>query len=114
MRDTPPARYAIVMELLEVRVSCPSEAVAEAIGRAAVDAQLAACAHLTPIRSVYRWEGAIHEDMEWSVSLKSRGELFDRLADLIRGVHPYELPAIMSHPCGADDATAAWIEKVTC
>lgn len=101
------------MELLEVRVSCPSESVAEDIGRAAVDAQLAACAHIAPIRSVYRWEGAIHADTEWSVNLKSRADLFDGLADLIRGAHPYDLPAIMSHRCGADDATAAWIREVT-
>ena len=101
------------MKLVEVRVSCPSEGVAEAIGRAAVEARLAACAHLTPIRSVYRWQGAVHEETEWSASLKSRTELFDRLADLIRGAHPYDLPAIMSHPCGADDATAAWIVEVT-
>ncbi len=25
----------------------------------------------------------------------------------------YELPAIMSHPCGADEATAARIDEVT-
>ena len=101
------------MELVEVRVSCPSEAVAEEIGRAAVDARLAACAHVAPLRSVYRWEGAVRRDEEWSLSLKSCAELFDPLADLIRSTHPYDLPAIMSHGCGADGATAAWIVEAT-
>ena len=101
------------MELIEVRVSCPSEAVAEQIGRAAVEAGLCACAHVSPLRSIYRWQGDIHEEAEWTLNLKSRAELFHRLATLIRGAHPYELPAIMSHPCGADDATAAWIVEAT-
>jgi periplasmic divalent cation tolerance protein len=102
-----------VMELVEVGVSCPSEANAMEIGANAVRAHLAACAHVSALRSVYRWQGEVHEDAEWSLSLKSRDDLFERLAELIRNGHPYELPAIMSHPCGADEATAAWIDEVT-
>jgi periplasmic divalent cation tolerance protein len=99
--------------LIEVRVSCPDEATADRIGRAAVEARLAACAHIAPIQSIYRWQGEVHEDPEWSLTLKTRAPLADRLADHIRRAHPYELPAIMSHPCGADDATAAWILEST-
>ena len=107
------APYLRAMELIEVRVSCASEEQAAAIGRAAVEVRLAACAHVSPLRSVYRWQRGIHEDGEWSLSLKSRAALFDRLAALIRERHPYDLPAIMSHPCNADDATAAWIVEET-
>ena len=84
------------MDLVEVRVSCPSEDVAAEIGRAAVEARLAACAHVSPLRSVYRWRGEVHEDAEWSPVLRSRRDLLPRLAALIRQRHPYELPAIMS------------------
>ncbi len=55
----------------------------------------------------------MHEDPEWTLNLKSRAEMFGRLATLIREAHPYDLPAIMSHPCGFDDAAAAWIAEVT-
>ena len=101
------------MEPIEVNVSCPDEDLAKRIGRAAVEARLVACAHIAPIRSVYRWEGAVHDHPEWSLALKSRAEHFGRLAGLIRNLHPYDLPAIMSHPCGADRATADWIADET-
>ena len=101
------------MDVVELRVSCPDEAVGRKIGRAAVEARLAASAHVWPIRSIYRWKGAVHEAGEWSLSLKTRGDLFERLAALVREAHPYELPAIMSHPCDADAPTAAWIAEIT-
>jgi periplasmic divalent cation tolerance protein len=101
------------IDLIELRVSCPDETTAGRIGRAAVEARLAACAHVAQVRSVYRWQGEVHESAEWTLTLRSRAPLFDRLAELIRGRHPYELPAIMSYPCAADDATAAWIAGST-
>lgn len=101
------------MGLIEVRVSCPSAAVAGDIGHAAVEAGLAACAHIAPLRSIYRWAGAVHEATEWSLSLRSRADRFDELAKLIRQNHPYELPAITAHACTADRATTAWVTEAT-
>ena len=38
--------------------------------RTLVEERLAACGHLlTPIRSVYRWEGAVHDEAEARVGL---------------------------------------------
>lgn len=101
------------MELIEVHVSCPDEELAGKIARLAVDARLAACAHILPMRSIYRWKDEVEDEGEWSVSLKSRSDLFERLSSLIREAHSYELPAIMWRPCGADAETAAWIAEVT-
>jgi periplasmic divalent cation tolerance protein len=101
------------MELMEVRVSCPTEAIAGTIGRAAVEAQLCACAHIAQVRSIYRWQGEVREDSEWSLTLRTRADLVQRLRVLIREAHPYDLPAIMSHPCEADAATTDWIVEAT-
>lgn len=99
--------------LVEVRVSCPDEATAAAIGAAAVEGRLAACAHVVPLRSIYRWQGEVHRETEYAVALRTRETLVERLAGLIAAMHPYELPAIMSYPCRADAATTRWVETET-
>jgi periplasmic divalent cation tolerance protein len=101
------------MNLVEIRVSCPDLAVADAIGAAAVEARVAACAHVTPLRSIYRWEGRVERAEEYAVSLKTREDLADRVAALIRDRHPYDLPTIMIHPCRSDEPTAKWIAAET-
>jgi periplasmic divalent cation tolerance protein len=101
------------MNIAEIRVSCPDEATADEIGAAAVEARLAACAHVTPLRSIYRWEGRVERATEYAVSLKTRNDLAERVADLIRQRHSYDLPAIMVHPCRSDEATARWIIEET-
>lgn len=86
-------------ELIEVWVTCPDNDIALAIANAAVEARLAACANIVPgITSVYRWEGELVRDREFSVMLKTRATLFDRLAAVIRAEHPYEVPAIIATP----------------
>jgi periplasmic divalent cation tolerance protein len=50
----------MVEDLILVSVTCPDVATAERIGRAAVEARLAACCHVGPShRSVFRWKGGI-------------------------------------------------------
>ena len=45
-------------DLLLIRITCPSQRVAEDIGDAAVEHKLAACANLEgPVSSTYRWKG---------------------------------------------------------
>ena len=86
-------------ELIEVWVTCPDNDIALAIANAAVEARLAACANIVPgITSVYRWEGELVRDREYSVVLKTRAVLFDRLSAAIRAEHPYEVPAIIATP----------------
>ena len=52
-------------DLLLIRITCPSQRVAEDIGDAAVEHKLAACANLEgPVSSTYRWkaEGELGPD----------------------------------------------------
>ncbi|MFL6861606.1 MAG: divalent-cation tolerance protein CutA, partial [Allosphingosinicella sp.] len=46
------------------------------IARILVEERLAACANiLGPIRSIYRWEGTVHDDAEARVALHTRRSL---------------------------------------
>ncbi|QMU76007.1 divalent-cation tolerance protein CutA [Streptacidiphilus sp. PB12-B1b] len=67
------------------------------LARAAVEARAAACAQIDgPIRSVYWWDGAVQETQEWRVVYKLPAALYDALEALIKRVHTYDTPEIIS------------------
>ena len=75
----------------------PDAEQARSLARALVDEQLAACVSVVPgVRSVYRFEGRVHEDDEVLCLVKTRPQLFDRLRDRILALHPYDVPEILA------------------
>ncbi len=67
---------------------------ARAMARALVEAQLAACAQISRIESVYAWKGAIERGKEYRVLFKTTEESYPAVENAIRRMHSYELPAI--------------------
>lgn len=100
-------------EPVALRVACPDRACARDIARAAIAAQLAGCAHISDIDSVYRWQGAVAEEPETLIFFKTTRACLEGLAALIRARHPYELPAITWHPIDADPETVKWLDTET-
>ena len=88
-----------------------SEEEARTIGRAMVEARLAACVNiLGPCRSIYRWQGAIEEANEVVAIFKTGEDGADKLIDAIRDAHSYEVPAIVSLPIeSADPSYREWV-----
>jgi len=84
--------------VLAVYTTLPREEAARGMARALVEEGLVACAHIFAIGSVYRWKGKLSDDREWALLLKTRAALYERVAERIRGAHPYELPAIVAFP----------------
>ncbi len=101
--------------MILIRINCPDPETARAIAAAAVEKHLAACANIEPpIRSVYRWQGAVEEGEETPLILKTRAALFDEVAALARGMHPDETPAILAIPVERSTPDfAAWLEAET-
>ena len=88
-----------------VETNCGSEGEARAIGRAAVEAGLAACANIHgPITAIYRWQGAITEEPEWVVYLKTTEAAIDGLEALVKKRHSYELPTFLVLPISGGEA----------
>ena len=80
------------------------------LARSLIDLRLAACAQIGAIESVYRWQGAVHQEPEFRVLLKTRGGVYAQVEAAIRERHPYELPAIHAIPTShAEPAYAAWV-----
>lgn len=79
-----------------VLVTTPSQAEAESIASALVEAKLAACVSMIPIRSIYTWEGKICRDEEWQLMIKTNLDRFSELETRIKSMHPYEVPEIIA------------------
>lgn len=80
-------------------VTAPSVEVAQALGRTLVEERLIACANLVPqLRSIYRWEGAIHDEPEVLLILKTRSRSFEAVRARISELHPYSVPEVLELP----------------
>jgi periplasmic divalent cation tolerance protein len=86
-------------ETLVVLCTLPDRSHAYRIAHMLVEEQLAACINLIPgVSSVYRWQGAVHQDEEILLLIKTTQPVFTRLEQRIRALHPYELPEIIAVP----------------
>lgn len=67
--------------------------------RSLVEKRLCACGHsIAPIRSIYRWEGAIHDALEARVSLHTRMDLVPRIVERTNRSHSYQVPCVIALP----------------
>jgi periplasmic divalent cation tolerance protein len=86
-----------VSEYIEVVTTTSARDDARRIARALVETRLAACVQIRgPIESTYRWKGQIEMAEEWQCVAKTRRELYARVEQAIREMHPYEVPEILA------------------
>lgn len=63
------------------------------LAKSLVERKLAACVNIVgPIRSIYRWKGAVHDEREYLLIVKTTGERAAELEAAFAELHPYELP----------------------
>jgi periplasmic divalent cation tolerance protein len=92
-------------------VTAPSADKAAEIARAVVEEKLAACGNVIPaIRSIYAWEGKVHDEPEALLVLKAPRRRFQDLCDRIVALHPYEVPEVIGLPIeGGNERYIDWI-----
>jgi periplasmic divalent cation tolerance protein len=89
-----------------------ADADAASIARTLVDERLAACVNvLPPMMSTYRWKGAVEQEREQQLVMKtSRAGVQALYARLIE-LHPYELPEFLVLDAAGSPAYAGWIAE---
>ncbi len=99
-------------EYLQVMTTVATREVADQIAASLVEQRLAACVQVIgPITSTYRWQGAVQTSQEWLCLAKSRRDLYRRLEEAIRRVHPYQVPEILAIPVVAGSPSyLAWLD----
>jgi periplasmic divalent cation tolerance protein len=103
------------MEPILIFTNLPDRAAAMDLARKLVDERLAACVNvMADCTSVYRWEGRNESVSEVPVLIKTLAQHYARLEQLIRSVHPYELPEIIAVPISSGlPAYLKWIAEET-
>jgi len=88
---------------------------ATGIGRAMVEARLAACANVLPgMVPIFRWEGEIAEGEESVLILKTTRDRVDDLIAAIEAMHSYDCPCAVVLPIvGGSKAFLDWIAAET-
>jgi periplasmic divalent cation tolerance protein len=102
-------------DVLVVLVTVPTADQAAELARALVEARLAACGNIVPgLRSIYRWEGKVHDEAEALLVLKTTRGRYAALRDRILALHPYEVPEVLALPVEAGSARyLAWVGAET-
>jgi len=91
-----------------------SEAAAEALAQGLVEAQLAACVQVLPVKSFYVWQGESRRDAEYLLLVKTRVALAPALETFIRAHHPYDVPELLQLPVNAGSAAyLQWLRAGT-
>jgi periplasmic divalent cation tolerance protein len=83
--------------------------------RTLVEERLAACGHhIAAVRSVYRWDGAVHDEAEARVALHTRRSLVDAIVARAGELHPYDVPCVIALPLvGGNPEYLRWIAQET-
>jgi len=85
--------YVVVM------VTAASKQEAEKIARRLLKKRLIACANIIgPVSSLFHWSGKMEKAEEYLIFMKSREDLFGKLAETVKDLHSYEVPEIIILP----------------
>jgi periplasmic divalent cation tolerance protein len=100
-----------VTDALVVLVTVPDAGTAAELARALVEERLAACGNVVPgLRSIYRWEGQLHDEAEALLVLKTTRARFEALREAVLRMHPYQVPEVLALPVEAGSAPyLAWL-----
>jgi len=98
-----------------VYVTAADREEAEEIGRAMVEARLAACANVFgEMVPIFRWEGEVDAGSESVVILKTTDSRVDDLIEAVEAMHSYDCPCAVVLPIvGGSKAFLDWISQET-
>jgi periplasmic divalent cation tolerance protein len=98
-----------------VLTTLAADADAAALARTLVDERLAACVNvLPPMTSIYRWRGAIEQEREQQLVIKTTAPRLEALEARVRALHPYEVPEfLVIDVAGGSDAYLSWLDEST-
>jgi periplasmic divalent cation tolerance protein len=96
-----------------VLITAPSEDEAVKMASALVEEKLAACVNIVPgLRSIYRWEGKICDELEVLMVVKTKQSVFEKMKDRVRSLHTYTTPEIIAIPVTAGfEDYLKWVDE---
>ncbi|KAJ1610577.1 putative CutA1 divalent ion tolerance protein [Cryptosporidium canis] len=91
--------YATELDVILIYISVSSQDEATLIAKTLVEEELCACASIVPqVRSIYKYQGKVHDENEAILLIKSTSQLFTTLKERVVQIHSYEVPEIIATP----------------
>jgi periplasmic divalent cation tolerance protein len=83
------------------------------IAHALVERGLAACVNVLPeVVSIYRWKGAVEQETERLLVIKTRMDRLEALREALLALHPYEVPELVALPIvGGHPPYLDWLDE---
>ncbi len=86
-------------DCIVVLITASQEDEAARIAKTLIDERLAACVNIVKdIRSLYRWQGAVEDEGEVLMVVKTQERLFENLKNRVQQLHSYSVPEIIALP----------------
>lgn len=96
--------------MLEIQVTCGGVDEADRLATTLVEQRLAACVQQLPIRSTYRWNGAVERDDELLLLVKTTRDRYAEVERVVLDLHSYDVPAMTA--VEVVEGSAAYLEWV--
>jgi periplasmic divalent cation tolerance protein len=97
-----------------VLVTCKDDTEARFLASEMVHNKLAACVQMSPVVSVFTWEGQVQTETETRLVIKTRTALYPALESFVQKHHSYEVPQILQVPITRGlPAFLDWIDQTT-
>ncbi len=99
------------MDALIALCTFPDAETARKIAKEIVDLRLVACGNvLSPIHSVYRWQGKVESSDEALAIFKLTANRYPEFEAKLRSLHPYDTPEIIA--CKIDNGLPEYLRWV--
>lgn len=112
--EPPPASSDDPVPVRIVFVTAPPDTATE-LARCLVEERLAACVNVVPgLRSIYRWKGAVQDDPETLLVIKTQEARLADLTERVVALHPHDTPELLAlEPVAGLPAYLAWVGAET-
>jgi periplasmic divalent cation tolerance protein len=103
------------IEICEIVITAPDAEWLATFCRSLIEDRLAAAVHIIEdIRTLYRWQGEIHDTHEARAHIRTRMGHIENIAAKAKASHPYQVPSItMFCLVALNGAYSDWIVTMT-
>ena len=98
------------MNIIAIMTTTDSLEEARSIAATLVERKLVACAQISSIESFYSWQGAVQNDDEFRLLLKTTEDRYPEVEAAILELHSYDLPTVVAVDIARSHAPyAEWV-----
>ena len=103
----------IEFQQVVVFVTVGTQEEAQKIASVLLERRKGACVNIVAgVDSRYRWQGKLETDREALMIIKTRTALVDELVDLVKEIHPYDVPEVIVLPIvDGNSDYLRWIDR---